>query len=92
LITALDPTIKKRIRPSAMTKRVSSDEWYILSSIDRMVLLTDANFKPRKVVRFSHADFEQPEGIAFDQDENLYISSEAGKTKAGKIYQFNKHR
>jgi len=89
-VKALDARIKKSIRPSAMAKRVSTDEWYILSSIDKIILLTDANFKPRKILRFSRSDFEQPEGIAFDKNENLYISSEAGKTKAGKIYQFNK--
>lgn len=88
-VSQLDPSIKKIIKPSAMTRRASSNEWYILSSIDRLLLLTDDEFKPKKVIRFSRKDFEQPEGIAFDQQERLFIGSEAGKQDFGMIYQFN---
>ncbi|RZK63080.1 MAG: SdiA-regulated family protein, partial [Pedobacter sp.] len=32
--------------------------------------------------------FNQPEGIAFDRDNNLYISNEGGDLSAGNILMF----
>ncbi|MFD2970186.1 SdiA-regulated domain-containing protein [Sphingobacterium bambusae] len=89
-IQKLDPDVRKTIKPSAMTRKASTNEWYILSSIDKLLLITDSAFRPLEVIRFSREDFEQPEGIAFDEQENLFISSEAGKQNRGRIYQFNK--
>ncbi|TJZ53346.1 hypothetical protein FAZ15_18550 [Sphingobacterium olei] len=88
-ISNLDSKIGRSIKPSAMTKKNSTNEWYIISSIDRILLVMDDEFKPKEVIRFSRKDFEQPEGIAFDSNDNLFISSEAGNLDGGKIYQFN---
>lgn len=89
VLTTLDKRIKKTFKPSAMARRESTGEWYILSSIDQALVITDNAFKPKKVVHLPRKAFEQPEGIAFDKNENLYISSEAGKQKHGMIYKFN---
>ena len=80
------PNFPKVFNPSAITKRNSSGEWYILSSIDKLVLVTDVDFNPKGVIPFSRKMYEQPEGIAFDSKENLYISSEKGKESAGMLY------
>lgn len=88
-LSDLHKKIKKTFKPSAMAKRESSGEWYILSSIDQALVITDSSFKPKKVIHLPRKDFEQPEGIAFDPDDNLFISSEAGRTKHGTIYRFN---
>lgn len=83
---SLDSKFPKVFNPSAITKKHSSDEWYILSSIDKLLLITDANFQPKAVLPFSRKHYEQPEGIAFDSKENLYISSERGGESSGMIY------
>ena len=91
-LSKLYKKIKKTFKPSAMTKRVSSGDWYIVSSIDQALVIADTSFTPKKIVPLPRKDFEQPEGIAFDAEDNLYISSEAGSKKNGKIYRFNKNR
>lgn len=88
-LSALEKRIKKTFKPSAMARRESSREWYILSSINQVLVITDDAFKPKEVIHLPRKDFEQPEGIAFDKDDNLYISSEAGQQKHGMIYKFN---
>lgn len=85
-IVALYPDFPKVFNPSAITKRNSSDEWYILSSIDKLILITDADFNPKGVIPFSRKMYEQPEGIAFDNQGNLYISSEKGDESTGMLY------
>lgn len=88
-LSALDKRIKKTFKPSAMAKRSQSGEWYLLSSIDRALVVTDADFNPKHIVHLPRKNFEQPEGIAFDEEGNLYISSEAGRKEQGMIYRFN---
>lgn len=78
---------KKEFRPSAITKRASSNEWYILSSLDKMILITDPNFEPLRIIPLSRKAYEQPEGIAFDSQDRLYISSEKGNTSSAMLYQ-----
>lgn len=88
-LSALDKRIKRTFKPSAMAKRSQSGEWYLLSSIDRALVVTDADFNPKRIVHLPRKNFEQPEGIAFDETGNLYISSEAGRKGQGMIYRFN---
>jgi uncharacterized protein YjiK len=40
------------------------------------VLILSANGEVKSITRLNPALFEQPEGIAFDDDQNLYISNE----------------
>lgn len=88
-ISTIDGRIKKTFKPSAMARRESTGEWYILSSIDQALVITDDAFKPKEVIHLPRKAFEQPEGIAFDKDDNLYVSSEAGRQTHGMIYKFN---
>lgn len=85
-IKQLDKRMSKSFKPSAMAKHPENDEWYILSSIDKALVVTDGDFKVKKVVRFDRKTFEQPEGMIFDEHVNLYISSEAGSKANAKIY------
>lgn len=72
--------------PSAVTKNYATGEWYVLSSIDKLILILDTEFKPKVVVPFSRKHYEQPEGIAFDNQGNLYISSEKGDASSAMLY------
>ncbi|WP_104384827.1 hypothetical protein [Sphingobacterium sp. HMA12] len=85
-----DPKIKKTFKPSALAKKNDSNEWYILSSIDKVLVVTDENFHVKSITSLDPKLFPQPEGINFDSKFNLYISSEAGNQDKGIIYKFEK--
>lgn len=89
-VLALDAGFPKTFNPSAMTKKLSTNEWYFLSSIDKVILVTDAAFLPKEIIPFTRKSYEQPEGIAFDSNENLFISSEAGEEPSGMLYKITK--
>lgn len=78
----------KAFRPSALSKNKKSDEWYILSSINKMLVVTDANWHVKAVHALDPKLFNQPEGITFDQENNLYISNEAGNTGKATLLKF----
>ncbi|WP_214071193.1 SdiA-regulated family protein [Mucilaginibacter sp. dw_454] len=80
---------KIAFHPSAFAKNQNTNEWYIVSSVNKIIVVTDANFKVKNVYPIDPALFIQPEGIAFDNQNNLYISNEGSKTAAGTIYKFN---
>lgn len=85
-LTALSDKSFKSFKPSAISKDPISGNWYILSSIDKVLVVADSNFTPELVIPFSRRDYEQPEGLAFDSQGKLYISSEIGSTDAAKLY------
>jgi hypothetical protein len=81
---------KKRIgfHPSAIAKNVNTNEWYILSSVNKMLVVTDINWNVKTVYPLNTSLFGQPEGMAFDTDYNLYISNEGSKTSEGNVLKF----
>ena len=85
-----DSKIKKTFKPSALAKKADSKEWYILSSVDKALVVTDENFHVKSLTSLDPKMFPQPEGINFDSKFNLYISSEAGNQDKGLIYKFEK--
>lgn len=85
-IRQLDKTMGKSFKASAMAKHPVKDEWYIISSVDRSLIVTNDDFIVQRVIRFERDTFEQPEGLTFDEQLNLYISSEAGNKAEAKIY------
>ncbi|MBB4106489.1 SdiA-regulated domain-containing protein [Pedobacter zeae] len=79
---------KSRFRPSALAKNPKTNEWYILSSVNKLLVITDADFKVKATHALDPDLFNQPEGIAFDRDNNLYISNEGGNLSAGNVLMF----
>ena len=77
-----------KFHPSALAKNKSKNEWYILSSVNNMLVVTDSTWKVKDVYKLKLALFPQPEGIAFDKDNNLYISNEGGDATNGTILRF----
>lgn len=82
---------KKKIafHPSALAKNQSTNEWYILSSVNKMLVITDVNWKIKAVHPINPSLFVQPEGIAFDNKNNLYISNEGDKITPGTVFKFS---
>jgi len=87
-IEAISGEKKISFHPSALAKNKATNEWYILSAVNGMLVVTDAAFKVKQVYPLSRAAFNQPEGIAFDKNNNLYISNEGSATTAGNILKF----
>jgi hypothetical protein len=80
---------KGTFNPSALAVNPLTKEWYIVSSINKALVVTDAQFKIKSVYHLSANEFNQPEGIAFDSAGNLYISNEGSETQVGNILRFD---
>ncbi|WP_354355177.1 SdiA-regulated domain-containing protein [Pedobacter sp. UYP30] len=90
-IEELDGSKKSRYRPSALVFNQKTEEWFVLSSVNKQLTVTDANFKVKATYKLNGNIFNQPEGIALDSNNNLYISNEGGKLAAGNILMFKYH-
>ncbi|MDB5120454.1 MAG: hypothetical protein JWN56_1672 [Sphingobacteriales bacterium] len=76
--------MNKVFRPSALTVKPSTNELYVLSSINNLIAVISPKGELSKIIPLTGKDFKQPEGIAFGPDESLYISNE-GKSGLGNI-------
>lgn len=81
--------LKNSLKPAALAKHPSTGEWYVLSSTDKVLLITDANWKIKAAHKLNSSTFNQPEGIAFDRQLNLYISNEGDEVADGNILKFS---
>lgn len=79
---------KGAFHPSALAMHPITKQWYIVSSVNKALIIADQNFKIKSVHHLSSNIFNQPEGIAFDKDGNLYISNEGSETTNGNILKF----
>jgi len=79
---------KISFHPSALAKNPQTGEWYILSSVNKLLVLADADWNVKSVYPLNPSIFRQPEGMAFDRDNNLYISNEGDKLSPGNVLKF----
>ncbi|WP_374949654.1 SdiA-regulated domain-containing protein [Mucilaginibacter sp.] len=79
---------KMKFRPSALAKNPFNKQWYILSSVNRLLIIADENFNIKQTISLKPNAFLQPEGIAFDKQGNLYISNEGNDINNGNILMF----
>jgi hypothetical protein len=79
---------KINFHPSALARSPLSNDWYILSSVNKILVVTDANWKVRRAYKLDPNLFSQPEGMTFDNQNNLYISNEAHTPVSGNILKF----
>jgi hypothetical protein len=80
--------LKTSSSPSALTKNPDTKEWYILSSANKLLIVTDEHWKIKAAHKLNSSTFNQPEGLAFDKDLNLYISNEGDEITDGNIIKF----
>ena len=71
--------VKFAFGPSAVAIDPKTQEIYVLSSVGKVLLILNQDFKIQSITRLKKHIYPQPEGLAFDQDGNLYISSEGKK-------------
>lgn len=85
-ITALAKIDKEKFKPSAAAINPLTHELYILSSVNKQLVIADSNGNPQQVYALRPSIYNQPEGIAFTPRGDLLISNEAaGKHGSGNI-------
>jgi len=84
-IAAMAKKEKMMFQPSAFAQHPMSHNWYILSSVNKLLVITDSDWKVKEVHHLNPSIYGQPEGIAFDKNANLYISNEGSKTGNGNV-------
>lgn len=91
-IPLLNPKLKASLSPSAMAFNDRTQEWFILSSANKLLVVTDSKWKIKEVHKLNSSTFNQPEGIAFDKYHNLYISNEGDEVTDGNVLRFKYQR
>ncbi len=89
-VHALGNVKKDRIKASGGVKHPSSGEVYIVSSINRFLLVKSQDAKPLRVYSLDKKLFEQPEGITFNSNGDLFISNEKGGKKSATLLFFKR--
>jgi SdiA-regulated len=79
---------KMHFQPSALARHTVTNEWYILASANNALVITDADWRVKAAYPMPKSHFRQPEGIAFDNVGNLYISNERASSNNGNILKF----
>ena len=80
---------KFQFKPSGLARNARTGEWYILSSVKKIIVVTDQKFNVKEVYKLDPTLFLQPEGIAFDKHHNLYISNEGDEISRGNVLKFS---
>jgi len=84
-IAAKEGLKKLVFEPSALAKNIQTNEWYIISSANKLLVVTRSDWTVEEIYPLDASLYNQPEGIAFDIDNNLYISNERGNTGSATI-------
>jgi len=69
----------KPFQPSSMAWNPHTGEWYVISSINKMLVVLDEKWQVTGAYPLDPKRYIQPEGLAFDNNRALYIASERGK-------------
>lgn len=77
------------IKPSGIAIKPGSNELYILDGPSSRLFIADAKGNITSKIQLDKKTFPQPEGLCFNANGELYISSEAGKNAQGVIVKFN---
>jgi len=80
--------VKRGFRPSGLARNPVTSEWFIVSAVNKLLVVTDSDWKIKEACFLNGNIFNQPEGIAFDTEGNLYISNEGDDLSQGNILKF----
>jgi len=73
---------KNKFMPGEIAIHPGTGEIYILDGSNPKILIADKNGSLQKLVMLRARDFQNPEGLTFDPNGDLYISNEAGDQPA----------
>ena len=71
-------SIHKNIKfhPSCLARHPLTKEWYIISSVNKVLIVLDDKWVVKGMYDLDPVLFKQPEGLAFDKQGDMYISNE----------------
>lgn len=74
--------------PSSIAINPKTKDYFITSARGSSLLILTKKKAIKEIIFLNKKHMPQPEGLCFDKDNNLYISTE-GQGSAGKIFKFN---
>lgn len=77
---------KIKFHPSALARHPITGEWYILSSVNKVLVVLDDHWVVKGMYDLDPVLYKQPEGLAFDKRGNMYISNEGVQGNANVLY------
>jgi uncharacterized protein YjiK len=89
-IKSLTEKVKRGFQPSALAQNPITREWFIVSGLNKLLVVTDSAWKIKETYPLSGNTFNQPEGVAFDSEGNLYVSNEGDDLSDGNILKFKR--
>ena len=79
---------KLKFKPSAAAIHPLTRELYIISSINKVLVVADVTGTPKKVYKINPKLYKQPEGLTFTSKGDLIISNESADIGAANILFF----
>ena len=81
-------SINKKIKfhPSCLSRNPVTGEWYIISAVNRILIVLDEQWRIKNHYPLDAATFKQPEGITFDAAGDLFISNEGQDGDANLLF------
>ena len=73
---------KNRILPSAIAKNPVNKQWYIISGVNKLLMVFNEQFVLINSYPLASGMFGQPEGLAFNDRGDMFISNEANGSQA----------
>lgn len=73
------------MKPSAMAFHPITKDLYVLSSINKIVVVLSPNDTLKKIIPVKGEAFRQPEGLSFNSKGEMYISNEGNQKKSNLI-------
>jgi hypothetical protein len=67
---------KVKFHPSCLARHPLTKDWYIVSSVNKVLIVFDGQWKVKGMYDLDPVLFKQPEGLAFDNKGNMFISNE----------------
>lgn len=77
---------KIKFHPSALARHPITGEWYLLSSVNKVLVVLDDHWAIKGMYDLDPVLYKQPEGLAFDKRGNMYISNEGVQGNANVLY------
>ena len=77
---------KVKFHPSCLARHPLTKEWYIISSVNKVLLVLDDQWAVKGMYDLDPVLFKQPEGLAFDKQGNMYISNEGVQGNANVLF------
>jgi uncharacterized protein YjiK len=83
---------KIRFKPSAAAINPVTDELFIISSVNKLLVIADRKGNPKQTFPIDAALFKQPEGITFTPEGDMIISNESADRGAATLlfFKYNK--